>query len=305
MPAAGFLFPVLKAAAVGLRRRRPAALVAALIGIFVVLSPVSASAYVLPGRFVTELMIEHLNLPQQLRVHQRLQLYGRSEPSEKTETEAVAFQQTVRYSLPGQFRSDILTDQLQRIHVVDNDRTVMIIDGTVVSSGRDWMTRYKNLFLFSDRQALNRNLASGGIDVGISSLGRFEGTVCYVIGAEYPDLRAQQLWIEKDGFLPVRWIVKPAEQSGGPPRAEIRFSKWRRVGKTRYPEKIVFYEKGRRIQAIVVEDIEIRPEIADEVFDIEALQDRYGKAKQPAGDDSSTNDIEQQIEEFKQLYNQN
>ncbi|MGM0452061.1 MAG: hypothetical protein ACQERN_02700 [Thermodesulfobacteriota bacterium] len=310
MPAAGYLFSVLQAAVVCVRSRWPIALVSALLGIAMVLSPLCAFGYVLPGRFITELMLEHVNPPRQLRVQQRLKLHDRTETSDNTEsetsdnseTEAVSFQQTVSYRLPGQFRSDIQTEQLQRIHAVNNEEAITVIDGNVVSSGRDWMTRYKDLFLFPDRQRLNRKLAKGGIDVDVSSLGRFEDTVCYVIGAEYPDLQAQQLWVEKEGFRPVRWVVKPPKQSGAPPRAEIRFPKWRRVGKTRYPEKIVFYEKGSRIQAIVVKDIEINPEIAAEVFDIEALQQRYGKTGQPAQNDSSTNDIQQQIEEFKQLY---
>lgn len=311
MPAAGPFFTIAAAGARTGGYRWPTAIAAALLWLIIILGPSAAAGYVLPGRYVTQLMIEHLNLPRQLRVQQHLNLHSRPDTAQKqekadaaakSESRTVSFKQTAWYRLPGQFRSDIQSDRLQQIHVADNGEIITVIDGTPVSAGRDWTNRYKDLFLFHDRRQINSTLADHGIDVDISSHGRFQDTICYVIGAEYPDMQAPQLWIKKDGFRPIRWIVEPAEKTDAPPRAEIRFPEWRRVEKTWYPRKIEFYENGRITRTIAVDAVTVNPAVAADRFDTDALYERYQKAEQPAKDDSSTNEIQQQIEEFKQLY---
>ncbi len=58
------------------------------------------------------------------------------------------------------------------------------------------------------RADLERHLRKLGVDSKITGLGRFDGKIVYVIGAQKPD--AAQLWVYKDSFQPARVLYSDA-----------------------------------------------------------------------------------------------
>ena len=101
---------------------------------------------------------------------------------------------------------------------------------------------YKDILFYHSREALVDRLLQLGVDVTISSLGRFEEKIAFVIGAEYPDESVSQVWIDQDTFLPLRWIIKGVNPAGESDTIEIRYLVWWKVGKLRYPSRIEFYQ---------------------------------------------------------------
>lgn len=57
-------------------------------------------------------------------------------------------------------------------------------------------------------------LARMGVDTEVVSLDRFDGRPVYVLGAGPGDLGRPQLWIDKESYVPVRWLV-PNRAAGG------------------------------------------------------------------------------------------
>jgi hypothetical protein len=105
------------------------------------------------------------------------------------------------------FRSDILSENTQKIHVVSKGRELTIIDGKIADDFQSVFDIYKDLILYRSRILLQKRLDMLGVDGSISSLGRFRGKIAYIVGAQYPDESASQVWLNKDTFRPIRWIM--------------------------------------------------------------------------------------------------
>lgn len=256
-----------------------------------------ASGYVPPAPFLLELMLDHMNLPERMAVGQRLQVQPEEPGVPKT------FDQRVRYRLPGAFRSDIETPELHQIRVHNGAASVTVLDGAVFSGRHKWHTCYKDLFLFTSRPALANHLAGFGVDMSLSSVGRLDKTLVYVLGALYPDETRGQVWIDKTTFRPVRWIVTPASGTQEPPVHEIRYLHWGSFDGTWYPGRVDFYEKGRRVQSIFVDTVTINPVFDGNIFNVSALRKRYSPADTGSSDETVTDgEIRRRLEEFKSIF---
>ncbi len=258
-----------------------------------------ANAYILKGEHVLQLMIEKINFPIRLSVNQQISFFNSG-----IETEAVnaEYPQWVRYKIPGQFRSDIDADELKRIQVVASDKTLTVIDGKMVSDFERWMDHYKDIFFYRSRKQLVEKLESLGINFSVTSLGRYNGKICFVLGAEYPDESVPQLWVAKDTFRPMRWIFEISDVLGVVEQKEIRYGDWKSYYKSWYPSMIDFYQGQNLIQRISVQDVEINPALADVLFDIENFKMLYSTTISEETNSADQNDIEKRIEEFNSIY---
>jgi len=287
----------------------------------------SAFAYVLDGRHVIERMLEEMDLPARMQVEQTLTLFD-----DRFEGGRIAVKQTVSYHLPGRFRSEIRVERLHRIYVAAGDARLTIVDGQIVSRQSDATHRYKDLFCYSDRQALVNHLAYLGLNPRLSSFGRTDDEVVYVIGARYPAASPPQLWVSKDRFLPLRWVLPaPGPNEPGPDKSDkqrvagkasaenrltFQYEDWRVVGGSRYPGVIKVYQGERLIRKIEVNQIHINPALPENLFDIDHLRAAYAKAapepvrtEEKAGGKSADvpeqgaeDKIDQQIEEFRSIF---
>jgi len=156
-----------------------------------------ADAYTLQGRHILDLMVKNLGTTRSLLVFQKMTHHSSTFTGGSTN-----FEETIKYIFPEQFRSDIVSEDIQRIQVVSRGTVFTVIDGEVASKTETIYDRYKDLLLYRSRLILQQRLPLLGVDVNISSLGRFQGNVSYVIGAQYPDELTPQVWVDKETFRP-------------------------------------------------------------------------------------------------------
>ena len=121
--------------------------------------------------------------------------------------ETILFDESLRYVFSEAFRSDSVSDDNQRIYVFRNGQTLTVIDGVISSGAETRFDLYKDLLLYRSREVLSERLLDLGIDISVSSLGKFEGQPAFVVGAEYPDETSPQVWIDIETFQPLRMII--------------------------------------------------------------------------------------------------
>lgn len=279
----------------------PLILIAALIGLFVALQPVAGFGYVLPAPYVIEKMTVGMGLPQQFQVRQVI--YIKSKKNAHTETvDAYHYSQVLQYRLPGLFRSDIIGDDISHSYISGPDGSVTVLDGIMISESEQWFYGYKDLFSYRSRATLTNNLESKGVDVLVSSLGRLDKRLCYVIGARYPDLTVPQVWVDKETFMPVRYILAGAGKNEKNPAAEIRFSRWKQFSQMHYPTEIAFIENGIEVQTISVQKIDFNPVFEASLFDIQALKTIEKKQDEKENPLDFSDEIQKEIEEFRRIF---
>jgi len=257
-----------------------------------------ADADVLKGEHALQLMIEKNNLPNLLEVFQTVSYFD-----PKVDSMTADHEQHVRYRIPGEFRADIRADGFERIHVASSDEALIIVDGRIISETEGWTDHYKDIFVYRDRKQLVEKLESLGINFFVTSLGRYQGVICYVMGADYPDESVPQLWVAKDTFRPVRWIFEAAAGSDGVrEQKEILYKDWQSHYLTWYPSRIEFFEGRRLVQDIRVQRVSTDPSFSRDLFDMARLKRTFTPLVHEEKKAEDRNDISHQIEEFKKIF---
>lgn len=259
-----------------------------------------ANAYVLQGPHILELMVQNVGKAKGLWVSQKLVCHDNGE-----QNGAVEFYETLKYVFPETFRSDILSDTIQRIQVLSNGLALTIIDGKVAAESETRLDRYKDLLLYRSRMLLEQRLSLLGVDITVSSLGRFEGKPAYVLGAQYPDESVPQIWFDKDSFRPFRWIVMCGAGETRNESLEVRYAGWHQVNRTWYPMHIELFVNDILVREIKVQDIRVNPSFTEDIFDIEYLRSTYSPGASVESDQQKTedlNEVQKTIEEFKRIY---
>jgi len=167
---------------------------------FLICCHAPARAYVLPGPYILELMTQNLGKGKRLLVTQKLVLLNDS-PNKNT----VDLSETLKYIFPNTFRSDILSENIQRIHVLSRGRTLTVIDGKTSDEAESRYDHYKDLILFRSRELLQERLTHLGVDVKVSSLGAFKANrhLFWV-----PNIRMKR-------FLKYGWTRTPSDHFAG------------------------------------------------------------------------------------------
>ncbi len=260
----------------------------------------AANAYILKGEHVLQLMIETINFPVRLSVNQQITFF---ESGIEAETMNVEYVQWVRYQMPEAFRADIDVEDLNQTQVVSSDNSLTVIDERIVADSQAWVDHYKDIFFYRTRNQMVENLETLGINFSVTSLGRYNGKICFVLGAEYPDESVPQLWVAKDTFQPLRWIFEISDDGlGGVEQKEIHYGGWKTHYKSRYPSNIDFFQGQNLVQRISVLGVEINPSFPDDLFDIEKLRMLYSTMNPEETNATKENDIEKTIEEFNRIY---
>ena len=297
----------------------------------------SLQAYVLQGRHVLDLVIEKLGRADTLFVSENLIFYRMAgavdEQGPATETDTIAtvntaaddmpavqkleasqeapametleFEGTLRYVFERAFRSDARSPDSERIHVAAAGRTLTIIDGSIVPDAVSRFNLFKDILFYRSREAFAERLLQLGIDVSISSLGRFEDKTAFVLGANYPDESVNQLWVDKDTLLPLRLIIRGVAGADNSDKVEIRYLIWWKIGKTQYPSRIEFYQEDDLVRVSQANNFEVDATFSEELFNIDRLTTMYPRAPlqpittQPAAEPS---EIQKTIEDFKRIF---
>ncbi|MEJ2729739.1 MAG: hypothetical protein P8185_14745 [Deltaproteobacteria bacterium] len=219
----------------------------------------------------------------------------------------IQLDESLKYLFSDAFRSDIVSESNQRIYICNQGQTITVIDGVISDAAESQFDVYKDLLLYRSREILAERLSHLGIDISVSSLGRIDGRIAFVVGAEFPDKTVPQLWIDKETFHPLGIIVFGAKSPLGAQKGllEIRYSKWQQIGKINYPMQIEFIQDGVSVRTIEVDDYQINPSFSKDVFDIARLKLQYRQSTQtpdPARESEGLSEVQKTIEEFQKIF---
>jgi len=266
---------------------------------FTATTPGQAIAYVLEGPHVLELSAKAMGNIAALQINQKLLIYPQT-----LETAPTAYDETATYVMPERFRSDIVSDQIQRTHLVFADSSITVIDGRM-AVGESPFDLYQQLLRSRTRPRLMRTLNRLGVETAISSLGRIEETVVFVLGARYPDESASQLAIDKETFLPIRLLLVDRGTTDADRRLEIFYRNWQKVQSGWFPFQVVFTINGRLAREIRVTDLRLNPSIPSELMDLEALKASVAlnNADTPQGQKQEAVDaVQQAVQDFQKKF---
>lgn len=261
----------------------------------------TAHAYVLQGAHILDLYVQQLGNSGDCYISQKLTLYDASNADS-----AVELYQNIKFKYPDTYRSEILAKDREWIQVRSQGKSVTIKDGRVFNSDETLFDRYTDLLFGGSRKALEHTLYELGVDVSISSLGRFNGMVVYVVGAKYPDESRPQIWFDKNSFRPVRWLQPGSHVAANSETTEILFSDWRRESSRWYPMHIRFTANALGIRDIVVNEIKADAHFPEEQFDVDRIRSIYpaptaDKIPDDAGMGGLT-DFKKTSDDFKRIY---
>jgi len=219
----------------------------------------------------------------------------------------IQLNESLKYLFSEAFRSDIVSESNQRIYISNQGQTITVVDGAISGAAESQFDVYKDLMLYRSRGILSEHLMNLGIDISVSSLGRIDGRIAFVVGAEFPDKTVPQLWIDKETFHPLGIIVFGAKSPLDAQRGllEIRYSNWQKIGKINYPMQIEFIQDGVTVRTIEVDDYQINPRFSKDVFDIARLKLEYRQSTptpDPARQSEGLSEVQKTIEEFQKIF---
>ena len=262
-------------------------------------TPGPAVAYVLEGPHVLELSAEAMGAIAALQANQKLLVY-----SPMPETAPTVYDETATYVMPERFRSDIVSDQVQRTHLVFADSSITVIDGRM-AVGESPFDLYQQLLRSRTRPRLMRTLNRLGVETAISSLGRLDEKVVFVLGARYPDESVSQLAIDKETFLPIRLLLVDRGTAAADRRLEIFYRNWQKIQSGWFPFQVDFSINGRLAREIRVTDLRLNPSIPADMMDLEALKASVAlnNTDTPQGKkQDAVDEVQQAVQDFQKKF---
>ena len=164
---------------------------------------------------------------------------------------------------------------------------------------------YKDILLYRSREELVERLLDLGVDVSVSSLGRVEGEIAFVVGAVYPDESVSQIWFDRETFLPMRWIIRGNGGTSASDVLEIRYLTWWKSGQSRYPSRIEVYQDGNLVRVNQLKIFREDNGFSEELFDIDHLRAVYPLVPEQSlvpGEPEEPSEVQKTIEEFRRVF---
>jgi hypothetical protein len=259
-----------------------------------------AFGYVLQGPHLLLLMTDNFGRAKNLIVDQTLIIFNQTVPGEVEE-----ISETLTYRFSSAFRSDSQSAKMHRIHVDTIDDTITVYDEKVSLDDNNLFDRYKDLLLFRSRLLLQERLTDLGVDIKTTSLGRFEQEPVFILGAQYSDESLPQVWIEKETFRPIRWLIPQADINENTSLFEIRYLQWEQHEGMWYPMRIQCFQDEQLTREIMVNQVAVNAKNSEAVFDIAYLKMRYALEEEPQHEtpgSEAKDDIQKVIDDFKKRY---
>jgi outer membrane lipoprotein-sorting protein len=215
-------------------------------------------------------MIEQFGSARSFEILQKTIIYDPELEGGMRELDEVLY-----YRYPDRFRSEVSAPGAELIRVVSPEGAIFVTNGKVISETESPFDHFKDPLLYRKEEVVLGRLSELDMDLDTVSLGRFKDRIAYVIGAKYPDESVPQIWIEKDSFRPIRYVVR----GSGPKRTdleEIEYTDYTPLDKKRwYPGRILFFQNGQLTKMYVLKTFRINPDLPDELFDIPYLKTLY------------------------------
>lgn len=265
--------------------------------LFMIFPGQRSHAYILRGPHLLELMTQQYGKAKSLMVVQKVLFYEAASDGVIVEAD-----ETLRYLFPDIFRSDSISRHASRIHLVSGGKTLTVVDQKIVANDETLFDLYKDILLYRSRESLGKKLTAAGIDTTLTCLGRFEGRIAVVLGSEKPDERVSQVWVDKETFQPMRWVLAGGKGAVPGMDMEIRYNDWRQVNRAWYPMHVAIYKNGVIAREIRVEALRVNPSFPKGVLDAERLEGEYFRSMPESSDTSvegELSEIEKTINEFR------
>ncbi|MBW1859860.1 MAG: hypothetical protein JRI70_07250 [Deltaproteobacteria bacterium] len=260
----------------------------------------ASRAYILPAEQILGFMIKHLGSVSTLQISQKTVIY---DPS--LEEGMQEFDATLYYRYPDRFRYEVTTPEGEEIRVIGPDGTVVVRKGQIVRQRESRFDHFKDPLLYRNAELLRRKLSQREVDLDVVSLGRYRNKISYVIGAKYPDESLPQVWIEKNTFRPIRYILTPGDLNDSDSE-EVEYADYMSLGKNKwYPARILFYKNGRLTRMYMLEDFKINPKLSNKLFDMAHLRTLYQPmilAEPPPSSPSQLDEVEKTINDFSKTF---
>ncbi len=265
--------------------------------LFMIFPGQGSYAYILRGPHLLELMTQQYGKSKSLMVVQKVLFYDAV--SGKVIVEA---DETLRYLFPDTFRSDSNSQHASRVQLVSGGKTLTVIDQKIVANDETLFDLYKDILLYRSRESLGKRLAAAGVDTSLTCLGRFEGRIAVILGSEQPGEGVSQVWVDKETFQPMRWVLVDGTDDTPGMVVEIRYNDWRQVNRSWYPMHVAIYKDGGMVREIRVESLRVNPSFPRELLDAEQLESKYFHSMPEKSDTSvegELSEIEKTINEFR------
>jgi hypothetical protein len=278
---------------------RPLVLLAVALGVIVC----NAYGYVPEGPQALDLMVKKLSGPDTLRVEQIVVI----EDPDLSEN-PLELRETCTYMYPDRFRSDTWYKDTHRVLVVSGGQALTVIDDRIAGEKETRFDGYKDLLLYHFRKLLLKAMLNDHIDVGLTSLGRFDDRIVIVIGAQYPDESVSQVWLDKERFVPLRWISCPSKGDptpAGKDRLEFVYRNWQKWDDIWWPSRIESYHNQQLVRQISVRKVEKNVTVDEQSLSISHLKTLFTEALPETGPEtpiSDVDEVQETIDEFKKKF---
>ena len=232
----------------------------------VLILPISASGYIPSAHFIIKMMLEGNGAIDHVMVEQTAIIFDEDSGGEALRVPGVLY-----LKLPDGYRLDMTLPYEKKTSIYRKGEIFTIVDGEIVSRGPDRRALFKDFLI---RHSVNRImglLRSKHVNIERTGLGRFGGKVSYIIGAGETETEFPQLWIEKDSFLPLRFVAKEKREESIV-TVEVRYLDYRHIDdKFRYPSTIEFYADDKLTLRYQTEKVMVNTSMPDNVFDMKKL----------------------------------
>ncbi|OEU53352.1 MAG: hypothetical protein BA861_08795 [Desulfobacterales bacterium S3730MH5] len=273
-----------------------------LLCVFIVMGlAVTSHSYILPAKQILGFMIEQLGSARTFVVVQNSVIYDPAIEGGMRELD-----ETLYYWYPDRFRREVNTPGSEQVRVVGPDGAIFVTNGKIVAETQSLFDHFKDPLLYREKELLLHSLGEQDINLDVVSLGRYKDKFAYVIGAKYPDESVPQIWIEKNTFRPIRYVLKGGGFDGAP-LEEIEYSDYKALDKKKwwYPTRIVFYQNGRPDRVYVLKSYTVNPNLSEQLFDIAYLKTVYkpiASTQQSPSPTSEVDDVKKAIRDFTKIF---
>ncbi len=259
-------------------------------------------AYILSGSHILQLMLQNIGKSEGLLIEQQLKILNEMQQDD-SQADFIELPETLSFSFPRKFRSDIIAKNIQRTIIISQKGAWSLTDGSISEYFETRFDFYKDIFLYNSREFLEKRLSLLGVNIDISSFGRFQGRTTYVIGAKYPDESAPQVWFDKETFMPLRWIITGKTPENPEDFFEIRYHNWQKINKRWYPMLIEFFHNNNKLREIKAVNVITAPSFKKNIFNIESIRSVSAPVMNSPKDLSGgMMEIKKTIEQFKKIY---
>jgi hypothetical protein len=278
-------------------------ILAAFLFMFILISAYQAHGYVPEGPNVLDLMVKALSGASTLRVQQLVVIEDRALSEQPLDLKEIA-----TYLFPDRFRSDAWYQNTHRILVVSGEQALSVIDDRINTENESRFDLYKDLLLYHSRKLLLKTLLKDQVDVGLTSLGRFDNRIAIVIGAQYPDEMVSQVWVDKDRFLPLRWISYGSggvSAAGAKDRLEFVYRNWQKWNDIWWPSQIESYHNQQLVRQMRIQKVIANVPVPEQLVTIAHLKTVYPRIEAAPQESKPKNDVEEvqkTIDEFKKKF---